>query len=150
MKRIMIYCTTLAILVMIFLVSGCGPMYQTTYTLVPPKTYRGRMCVNQCLSDKNQCTMSCRRIDQRCHAEADRAARPAYNVHVREQHRRNQRVQSGVSDFADYSNCRPGCNCTVNYRQCYANCGGTVTPHTICTAFCKKAVASAPPKGSGS
>ena len=37
------------------LLAGCGPIYETQYTLQPPATPQEQMCVMQCEQIKNQC-----------------------------------------------------------------------------------------------
>ncbi len=139
MKKIITSLAVFTILAMTFLIGGCGPVYKTHYTYVPPKSYRARMCLNQCLSDKSSCNLNCRSLNQRCHSDADRAARPGYRAYVRKQRKNNKPIWRNISDFADYSGCRSGCSCSTDYRQCYTNCGGQVIASTVCTAFCKKA-----------
>lgn len=121
------------------LLSGCGPIYQTTYTYKTPKSYRGRMCVNRCLRTKNRCYTMASLTDQNCRLIADNAARPAYRQYIREQKRQGFPIWKKISDFADYSNCHQTQYCNSSYKQCFTNCGGQIIPHTVCTAFCKNA-----------
>jgi hypothetical protein len=139
MKKTIFTVISLAILAVTFLIAGCGPIYKTTYTYVPPKSYRARMCLNQCLSAKSQCAINCRMINQRCHANADYAAEPAYRTYMRQQRRQGKPALASLGSFADYSGCQANCSCAADYRQCYTNCGGKVIADTVCTAFCKKA-----------
>lgn len=121
------------------LLAGCGPVYTTTYHYKPPKSWRGKQCVNRCLQNRSQCYMYCNSTVLQCRADANRAARPAYRAYVRYQRRHGLPINRNLSSFANYSQCTDRCGCENTYRQCYTNCGGQVKTSTICTAFCKKA-----------
>lgn len=120
-----------------FLLNGCIPIYETSYTYIPPKSFRGRQCVNECLAQKSDCQSRCSFREQRCRMQAQRNAYFAYHEYAREQRRQNLPVVKTIDDFADYSYCSSNCGCESDYRQCYSNCGGKVIPHTRCIAFCK-------------
>lgn len=139
MKRIFSVFAIISIFAISVLMTGCGPIYETTYSYVPPKSYRGRTCVNQCLSQKGSCRNNCRLLNQSCRLQANAAAEPAYQAYLRSMRRQGKPPVETIADFADYSGCQSNCGCDVNYRQCYTNCGGKIIPHTVCTAFCNKA-----------
>lgn len=120
------------------LLAACGPIYQTHYTYQPPVSWRGRQCVNQCLSQKSFCESACQSAYQRCTIREDRIAAREYRAYVREQNRMHKPVTKSPGEFGDYSACSRSCSCDTNYRQCYSNCGGQVIPHRKCVAFCKK------------
>ena len=113
-------------------VSACGPVYQTKYSYIRPKTRRGNMCLNRCINIRN----NCQAMNQSCRADADHNAGPEYRRYVRRQRRRNKDVFMSRSDFADYSGCNT--DCTGSYNQCYENCGGQVIATQVCVAFCDK------------
>lgn len=118
--------------------SSCGPMYSTSYSYVPPRSWRGKQCVNQCMMQQTTCKMQCKLSDQECHMNANMIARPAYRAYVRQQARAKQPIKKTIRDFADYSSCADSCGCVNLYRQCYTNCGGQVVARTVCVAFCNK------------
>lgn len=130
----------LFLLPIIFLIAGCGPVYETHYSYIPPHTQHGRECLNQCLTQRSFCRSQCATQKQACHAEADVAAMPAYLESAHQARKSGQPDYETVSDFADYSACDTNCGCGSTYRQCFTNCGGTVIANTICTAFCPKTV----------
>lgn len=123
---------------LMFLLSGCGPVYETHYSYIPPRTWHGRECVNQCLTQRAFCRSQCATQKQACHAEADLEALPSYLSYEHQQRKSDNPDVETVSDFADYSACDTRCGCGSTYRACFSNCGGTVIANTICTAFCPK------------
>jgi len=139
MKRLFSITALLAVMIASILMAGCGPIYETSYKYVPPKSYRGRLCANQCTSQKSSCQNNCRVLNQACRMEANAAAEPAYRAYLRSMRKQNKTPWRNIGDFADYSNCNDRCGCETNYKQCYTTCGGQVIPHTVCTAFCNKA-----------
>lgn len=118
--------------------TACGPIYQTNYSYQAPKSWRGKQCVNRCLSDRSRCRSHCNRQNQSCRNDANLAAMPAYLEYVSQQKKMNLPATQTVTDFANYSQCNNSCGCEVDYRQCFTNCGGTVIADTQCVAFCKK------------
>lgn len=126
-----------AVIFSVLMLSGCGPEYQTVYSYVPPHSWRGRQCVNQCLTQRSYCQSECQSQDQTCRAEAQVAAMPAYLHHERKMRKEGQGDDfTTVSDYADYSNCTDSCGCAATYRSCFENCGGSVMANTQCVAFC--------------
>jgi len=121
-----------------FALTGCGPVYETSYSYKPPKNWAGRKCTNRCLSRRSFCNMRCRRNYNICRSDALEDARPEFRAYVREQRHQRLPIVKSLSDFADFGTCQRGCGCTINYRQCYSNCGGQVITHRVCVAFCDK------------
>lgn len=130
--------TIISLVCMVFFISACSPVYQTNYSYVTPKTWRGKQCVNRCLRSRSFCRSRCRSASQSCHNDAQLAAMPAYLAYVRMQRRKGLTPVRTVSDFADYSSCTDRCGCEATYRQCFSNCGGKVIANTQCVAFCKR------------
>ncbi len=118
--------------------AGCGPVYNTSYTYKSPRAWRGRMCVNTCLQQRNTCSLQCKEMNSQCRETAIIAARPAYKAYLRHQRHHHKTAWKSVNDFADFSQCNNVCNCAPNYNQCFENCGGRIIAHTRCVAFCKK------------
>ena len=128
-------CKYIKILLAIFSITtlvSCGPIYNTTYTYRPPAAMEGRQCVNDCLAQKSHCNIRCQQDYEQCNFAAQDEARAQYRAY--------QKAHPGdkrdTNYFADSSQCRQDCGCDSDYNQCYANCGGTVIPHTQCVAFC--------------
>ncbi|PIZ04121.1 MAG: hypothetical protein COY58_05555 [Gammaproteobacteria bacterium CG_4_10_14_0_8_um_filter_38_16] len=128
----------LAVMTGVFLLSGCGPEYQTVYSYTPPHSWRGKKCVNRCLTKRTYCENTCRSQAQTCRTEAKLEALPAYLHYDHEQRNAGNPDYETVGDFADYSGCSDHCGCQSTYRACFENCGGSVFASTQCVAFCPK------------
>ena len=133
MNRIL---AALGLITAILALSGCGPIYQSHYNYTPPNDWRGRTCVNQCLADRSNCRAQCATRNQACKTNAQLVALPAYINYQQGQNKAGLPVTENVNDFADTSQCNGDCGCGNTYRDCFTNCGGTITVSTVCTAFC--------------
>lgn len=125
----------LLLLVLALVLVSCGPVYQTTYTYEPPSSFEGRQCVNDCLSQKSACNFRCQRNYQECTFAAQQQA-DFENRHHRHRHRRDR--DNDFMVYPDTSQCVSDCGCGNDYNQCYENCGGIITSHSRCVAFCNK------------
>lgn len=130
-------------LVTLILISGllyplisCSPVYETTYHYKPPRSQKGRECVNDCLDKKQQCQQQCQRQYQTCRETARLAAMGEYYAYVQSRKKNDQPITRQIEDFADYSHCQRDCGCQNDYHQCFNNCGGTITEDKKCVAFC--------------
>lgn len=128
----------LTLILSVFALSGCGPIYQTQYSYIPPHSWRGRKCSNRCLSSRAICRSECQTNNQSCETNANMAAMPAYMAYVQRRDNENKPVYNNVRDYADYSNCSDHCGCESTYRACFTNCGGSVIANTQCVAFCNQ------------
>ncbi len=117
--------------------TACSPVYQTNYSYLAPKTWRGKQCANRCLQDRSACRAQCLQTSQSCRNSANLAATPAYLIYVEQQRRHHLPLDQTITDFADYSGCTNHCGCESSYRECFTNCGGEVMANTQCVAFCK-------------
>jgi hypothetical protein len=122
--------------------NGCGPMYNTEYSLVPPKSESGRACTYHCDSGK----MQCRQIEElrvdRCQIQAREDDREC-EARIRWDKGRSPKwYECGSSSCtADYD------QCDAQYRSCFQSCGGRVETTTRCVANCDQIPkASAPGK----
>lgn len=143
---------TLCLAVMALL-SACGPVYETQYSLIPPTSAEGRLCVNQCQQNRNFCRQNCGLNQQACVNEARSRALYDYQAYVNRQQAEKKPIKKSVSDFdRSYSCGNSSCEarCEADYRDCFGgSCGGQVIARTVCTAFCdqekpKPAPAAAP------
>lgn len=126
------------IFIMGLLLAGCGPIYQTKYAYQPPRAQSGKMCAAQCFQTKNMCQQMCQMSDQNCRAQEHQNAYYRYQTYHDQQVAHGKPVKRNISDFDNsYSVCHHACNCTTDFNLCYRSCGGVVTQHQECTAFCK-------------
>lgn len=128
------------------LVAGCGPIYDTKYQYTPPRDPQGKMCAAQCQQTQTYCRATCEANRQNCLAyERDRGM-DAYDRYARERRREHKPIKRSPDSFVETYHCSNSCEdgCATDYRQCYGTCGGRVTAHQVCTAFCDQ---PAPPPG---
>lgn len=133
-----LFLSLLGIAVLVSGLTACGPVYDTSYTYVQPKAWRGKQCANRCLRDRSYCRSNCQSRDQSCRNTANLAATPAYLAYLEQQKQQNFPLDRNVTNFADYSRCTDRCGCQATYRECFTNCGGEVVASIRCVAFCKK------------
>lgn len=130
---------TLVIIMGVLLLSACGPIYQTSYDYIPPKSQNGKMCLMQCQQSKMLCQQSCDLKQQACRADAQRNATFAYENYRQQQENQHQPINKTVQDFySDFECSRSSCTCEDDYRTCFTTCGGKVLAHQQCVAFCDK------------
>ncbi|MCE2926786.1 MAG: hypothetical protein LW823_03970 [Rickettsiales bacterium] len=131
----------LVVMLGLMVLVACGPVYQTTYEIVPPPTQSGRMCANNCLLAKQNCDQQCQIQRQQCEEIERLRAQSDYLSYLNQQNREGRPIKKDQSDFyrGSFACQRDTCeeNCGTNYRICHTNCGGQVIPHTACTAFCE-------------
>ncbi|WP_448206825.1 hypothetical protein [Azospirillum sp. sgz302134] len=119
--------------------SACGPMYDTQYTMVPPRSAEGRMCVMSCQQGQNFCRQSCQMEQQSCRADARERAMMDYRAYVHTQTVERKPIKKSPSDFersCSTSSCES--RCESDHRQCYVDCGGQVIARQVCTFNCDK------------
>lgn len=133
MKRILI---APFLCLIITLLCGCGPVYETHYHYYAPQAWQGRKCVNKCLAARSSCRMECATLNQSCRNSADLAALPGYITYNHEADKSGEPNDTSLNDFADTSGCNASCGCNETFRECFENCGGTIKTTTVCTAFC--------------
>ncbi len=126
------------LLISCLILAACGPIYKKTYTYVPPHSWHGKRCVSRCMGIKTSCKIGCRKQQEVCRRDAQRAAKPAYKDYLRSQRKKHKSAYETINDFADYSNCNQSCGCQSDYRQCYRSCGGQIIVGKQCVMFCKK------------
>jgi len=122
----------------LFLLSGCGPMYNSSYSFEQPKSFSGKQCSNTCLQNRTNCQMQCNTQNELCRTNARQAALPTYVLYLANKEEQAKNPHKTVDDFADYSNCNSSCGCDETYNQCFSNCGGIITENRQCVAFCSK------------
>jgi hypothetical protein len=120
--------------------TGCGPVYETQYRMVPPSDGNGRMCVSQCQQTQTYCRSNCQMVEQACLANERERAHREYEHYVWERRSQGREIKRDPDSFYNAYNCsRSSCedSCASDYRQCFSNCGGAVIPNRVCTAFCE-------------
>lgn len=129
MKRVY---SRLAAALAVLVLHGCGPMYETVYTLTPPPGRVGLECIESCEEQQKECELYLERREAEC--EERQQARMA-RCEERVQHEKNRgarwtecgKTESCVKELS---------KCEAPFRSCYAACGGSVESKRECTAFC--------------
>ena len=134
--------------VLMLVMAGCGPIYETVYSYQPPRSAEGRMCTSQCHQINQYCKQNCELREQTCQGNAQQEANRQYDSYVRERRRAHLEIKKSPSDFYSSYGCSSSSSCSSacdsNYRMCYTNCGGTITSHQECTMFCDQQGTRAP------
>jgi hypothetical protein len=107
------------------LLAGC----QTTrYELRPPASETGRLCVTQCAGNKEACrdneVRSAHREKEDCERRTEHKLHDCLRGADSPETRRNCENKNKPSSCSAYENTE---RCESDYRNCYAQCGGTVT-----------------------
>ncbi|GEM_PF-704156 len=113
---------------------GCGPMYDTRYTMIPPSSSSGRVCIVQCENSKYQCEELEELRKERCEERAE----SEYN-RCEWQTRRSEGRQPKWYECSRDSCSADSGKCEQRYRSCYESCGGRVSSETVCVANCEQA-----------
>ncbi len=125
-----------SILALCTLLTSCNPIYNSEYSYTPPKSNIAKMCTANCVQGKNACQQRCRIDTENCRLRAQQNAIFAYENYKQEQAKLNMPLMKTLKDFDKGSSCSTSCDCETTYRACYSECGGTVTEHKKCVAFC--------------
>lgn len=127
-----------SIMALVGMLTACGPIYNTEYSFVPPKSDIAKMCTAQCIQGKNDCEQSCRVDNDNCRMRAQQNAMFEYKQYKEDRKRMGLPINKSVNDFDRSSSCSNSCRCESTYRACYSACGGEVLEHKVCVAFCDK------------
>ena len=120
---------------LLLLLAGCGPIYDTVYDFTPPSTSAGRGCIDECGRSKSYCEDAERdRVDY-CEEHQQRLMDQCNDRILREKNRAPKWTECGKTESCTADNEK----CENRYRVCYQACGGTVTSKQECVAFCDSA-----------
>lgn len=111
-------------------ISACGPMRPTSYTYVPPKDAKGKVCTMQCQQSKSSCQRLCDSEAENCKSRAMGEARLKYDSYLSEQRSKGEPVEKDLNSFYSSDSCVEHCNCTTDYQSCFQLCGGELIPQT--------------------
>jgi hypothetical protein len=117
--------------VLLLVLSGCGPIYDTQYSFEPPQSASGPHCIYQCDTTKAQCIELKQMRADSCN---ERSQRQSYycTEDIRSRYNREPKwyecTEELCSDDTDF--------CDDQYRSCYQACGGRVNRETRCIANC--------------
>ena len=139
------------LVILMLLISSCGPIYETSYSYYPPKEETSRYCLSSCSGQRQSCSSNCSDRKQTCEI-AERSLDLAENVtcNKRKNYCNNNPNASGCvfdksmdcdksrSSYSKCDNTYDECKneCLSFYNQCYINCGGKVQTDKVCVHFC--------------
>lgn len=112
------------ILLMLVALSACGPLYKTEYTLEPPATQQGQICVMQCEQNRTQCKNNVESTLKDCKHSNEIASIKLESC-----------IKAGEMTCYDTRTACPPPNfeqCNKEHRYCYQSCGGKVFPQITC------------------
>lgn len=121
----------LPIVLVFFLLCGCGPIYNTQNIYTPPKSNAAMMCIATCEANKGNCHQMQDVQKQECDYRAERDYQECLR-HQDKDHQDKNKCYRNYCFSADYS------NCDDQYNTCYQACGGIITKQQTCVAFCNK------------
>ncbi len=143
----------LGCLLVLILLSACGPRFETRYSYTPPpESPQSRQCLQGCEFQRRQCLTIADNRYQICTLEARNEA-AACEADARFDYERCRRRNQDDPDICHYRRafCSPRTcwrddgGCDEFYRSCYASCGGSIQAETVCTANCDQAPATSAP-----
>lgn len=122
MKNPLIY------LLLLIILSGCGPVYETKSSYTRPNSPEGVACTFQCENSRLSCSHNQDLKLQNCEAN-NRFAKFEYQ----------QCISKNGKDKCDevFHLCDVDNNsCKATYNKCYESCGGDVITRTVCVEDC--------------
>ena len=127
-------------LALTWLLTACGPIYQTTYSYTAPDALVPRACIQACGDVWTDCHTRAYLKVSSCESSAKRDQEKKFQEYKRTREKNNRKVEHDSSFFNNGS-----CNtlksdldqkCKNRYDNCYTSCGGTITPIKTCILFC--------------
>ncbi len=134
------------------LLGACStdPVYRTQYDLTAPEGSAGKQCVVGCETNRLLCEQRNDDRIARCEEQADRAYNNCQaaaqtdldNCYADLKQRYGSAWNKYVTNCASYRNtcyrqtCSTRSSCNKGYRACFGNCGGKVTPRSVCVRNC--------------
>jgi len=118
---------------LLLLLTGCGPIYETRYDLLPPTDDAGRFCTVECERVK----LDCRRLEDRKYQQCNRDRQDAEADYQRCLDR-NKNDSGKCKRLSNKTYCRAANYeaCDADYRRCFQNCGGQVHSRQVCVFNC--------------
>jgi hypothetical protein len=127
--RLLSLCTlTLATVV------GCGPVYRTQYSFVPPTDSDGKRCLVQCADIQARCRESAenRASLERSACQQNATIRYAACLATA----KDDSTRHACSSYASCNVSADTAHCEDEYARCYASCGGQVESRQVCVSGC--------------
>ncbi|NKB46862.1 MAG: hypothetical protein GKR77_03665 [Legionellales bacterium] len=107
------------------LLVGCANNYKGAYDFIPPSSESGQTCVANCEVAKVHCEKVCQKDNGECLTRMAEQAQADYEDYLAMQREAGEPVTRNKASFSDNRVCyRRGCDCQIEYRECFQLCGG--------------------------
>ena len=132
------YRISFILIALLGMLTACGPMYNTEYSYIPPKSDISKMCTANCIQGKNACQQNCQLSHDDCVLRAKQMAFLEFKQYKDEQIRTRMLISRDEASFDKSYQCATSCGCEPTFKSCYSACGGQVLERQVCVAFCDK------------
>ena len=116
-------------------ISGCGPVYKTTYYYNEPASVRGRECVIKCQKMRQKCEKWAEESYQTCKLRKS-SERIAMAVVYDKDKKNSYYPYSSYDSECNYDRKRKINSCLEDFNACFRLCGGVVDTIEECVANC--------------
>lgn len=114
---------------------GCGPVYRTEFTYVPPDSIEGRQCTVQCANVRELCRsrVETRASREQAACQKDVIARQATCMAAARDDQERAKCRFSTTHCRSVPDTR---QCDNEYNVCYETCGGRVDAYQVCVSGC--------------
>jgi hypothetical protein len=113
---------------------GCGPVYRTQYSFVPPVDTDGRRCIVQCADMQARCRESAENRASLERSACQQNATIRYAACLATAKGDSARTACNPSAYCEVR--ADTAHCDDEYARCYATCGGQVESRQVCVLGC--------------
>ena len=133
----------IVILISLFVLNSCGPVYETQYIYKPSQSNSGVKCIQNCANQKIFCKSEANNNLSVCKMREDNFGLEKYNNYLQDVISRGVTPHSDTNKktFTNYSICDSkyeSANCSQEFRGCYLACGGQIETNVVCVSNCDK------------
>jgi hypothetical protein len=107
------------------LLAGCASGYKGDYDFIPPASEAGVACVAGCDKARTLCEKVCHADKGECLQRVQEQAQIDFEGYVAAQNAAGAPVTRSLASFVDKRICyQQGCDCQIEYGECFQLCGG--------------------------
>jgi hypothetical protein len=105
--------------------ASCASGYKGDYDFIPPTSEAGMACVAGCEKAKALCEKVCHSDKGECLQRVQEQAQIDFEEYVAAQNAAGAPVTRSLASFEDKKVCyQRGCDCQIEYNECFQLCGG--------------------------
>lgn len=125
-------------LILLTLLAGCGPQFQTFYDYTPPKSATGKQCITTCRLVLETCKGNVNNSYQACLTRSSNEQRACESNRRYEWNKKSKDYECVYNCYCSGEYCPDPdfSECEEDYRICYQDCGGRVVGSSRCVANC--------------